>query len=150
MDYSEMFMKKHLKNLSWLIFLVILVSGCEDFPIFPTGDDAREKVSGLWLCDESDGYLKSALETYYVEIDPHPYDSTKVLISNFFNVDDDAEAGISGTSLTLASQILEGGFTVHGSGVVSKNYTQIDWVYFVDDGSGTEYKVTAVYTKESN
>lgn len=145
-----MCLKKCRNILSLLIFLILFVSGCEDFPIFPEGNDAREKVSGLWLCNESEGYLKSVLETYYVEIDPHPYDSAKVIISNFFNVDDDAEAGISGSSLTLASQTLEGGFTVHGSGVISKNYTQIDWVYFVNDGSGENYKITAVYTKESN
>ena len=145
-----MLTRKQSTRLFWMIFLVILISGCEDFPILPVGDDPREKVSGLWLCNESEGYLKSVLETYYVEIDPHPYDSSKVIISNFFNVDDDAEAGISKTTLTLASQTLEGGFTVHGSGVISKNYTQIDWVYFVNDGSGENYKVTAVYTKESN
>jgi hypothetical protein len=150
MDYSEMCKRKYRKSLSLLIVLMLFVAGCEDFPIFTEGGDPREKLSGLWLCDESEGYLKSALETYYVEIDPHPYDSTKVLISNFFNVDDDAEAGISGTSLTLASQTLKGGFTVHGSGVISKNYTQIDWVYWVNDGSGENYKITAVYTKESD
>jgi hypothetical protein len=150
MDYSEMCIRKYRNSLSLLIFLMLFVSGCEDFPIFTEGGDAREKVSGLWLCDESEGYLKSALETYYVEIDPHPSDSTKVIISNFFNVGDDAEARISGTSLTLASQTLEGGFTVHGSGVISKNYTQIDWVYYVNDGSGENYKITAVYTKESD
>ncbi len=137
--------KKYPRNLLWLFFLVIIVSGCEDFPIFNDGD-----ISGLWLCNESGGYKKSALETYYVEINPHPGDSTKVIISNFFNVDDDAEAGISGTTLTLPGQTLEGGFTVHGSGVISKNYTQIDWVYFVDDGSGEDNRVTAVYTKESD
>ena len=138
-----------IRKIYLLIILVMILSGCEDFPIFPEGDDPRDKVSGLWLCDESGGYKKSALETYYVEIDPHPYDSSKVLISNFFNVDDDAEAAISGTRLTLASQVLEGGFTVNGSGVISKNYTQIDWVYYVDDGSGEDTKITAVYTKEA-
>jgi hypothetical protein len=145
MNYSDMERKMHLKNLLWLIFLVLIVSGCEDLPIFTKGN-----ISGLWLCNESGGYKKSTLETYYVEIDTHPDDSTKVIISNFFNIDDDAEARISGTTLTLASQTLEGGFTVHGSGVISKNYTQIDWIYFVDDGSGDEERITAVYTKESD
>lgn len=88
--------KKYLGNLLWLIFLVIIVSGCEDFPIFTNGD-----ISGLWLCDESGGYKKSALETYYVEINPDPNDSTKAIISNFFNVNDDAEARVSGTSVNL-------------------------------------------------
>jgi hypothetical protein len=140
--------KKYRSGLLWIVFLVFLASGCEDFPILLTGDDPRDKVSGLWLCDESGDYLKSVEETYYVEIDPHPDDSSKVIISNFFNVNDDAEATLSGSRLTLANQILEGGFTVSGSGVISKNYTQIDWEYFVDDGSGKDYKVTAVYTKE--
>jgi hypothetical protein len=150
MDYSEMRLSIYRNSISLIIVLMLFVSGCEDLPIFLDGGDPRERVSGLWLCDESEGYLKSALETYYVEIDPHPYDSAKVIISNFFNVGDDAEAGISGTSLTLANQTLTGGFTIHGSGVISKNYTQIDWIYYVNDGSGDSYKITAVYTKESD
>jgi hypothetical protein len=150
MDYSDMCITGYRRNLAFLILLVFILSGCEDFPIFPAGDNPRDKVSGLWLCDESGVYLKSALETYYVEIDPHPNDSSKVIISNFFNINDDAEAIISGTKITLTIQTLQGGFTVNGSGVISKNYTQIDWLYYVDDGSGQDYKVTAVYTKESN
>ena len=137
--------KRTLSNLLWLIFLGMFVSGCEDLPIFTSGN-----ISGLWLCNESGGYKKSTLETYYVEIDYLPNDSTKVMISNFYNVDDDAEAGISGKSLTLSSQTLKGGFTIHGSGAISKNFTQIDWIYFVDDGSGEEVKINAVYTKESD
>ena len=135
-------------SLYCLIILIFLVSGCEEILIGPEGNDPRDKVAGLWLCDESGGYLKSVEETYYVEIDPHPYDSLKVVISNFFNVDDDAEATLSGTRLTLPSQILEGGFTISGSGVISKHYTEINWEYFVNDGSGENVKVTAVYTKQ--
>jgi len=131
-----------------LVILFLLPSGCEEILIGPEGNDPRDKVAGLWLCDESDSYLKSVEEIYYVEIDPHPYDSLKVVISNFFNVNDEAEATLSGSRLTLPSQILEGGFTISGSGVISKNYTEINWEYFVNDGSGENVKVTAVYTKQ--
>ncbi len=111
-------------------------------------DDPRDRVTGLWLCEESDDYLKSVNETYYVEIDPHPSDSSRVLISNFFNIDDDAEAILSGYQLSLPVQTLKGGFTVRGSGSITKNDAQINWVYYVDDGSGVDYKITAVYKKQ--
>jgi hypothetical protein len=139
---------KYRNSLYYLVIIIFLISGCEEILIGPDSDDPRDKVAGLWLCDESGGYLKSVEETYYVEIDPHPQDSLKVVISNFFNVDDDAEATLSGTRLTLPSQILEGGYTISGSGVISKNYTEINWEYFVDDGSGENVKLTAVYTKQ--
>jgi hypothetical protein len=141
-------MNRNRSSLYCLIILILLASGCEEILTGPEGGDPRDRVAGLWLCDESGGYLKSVAETYYVEIDPHPYDSSKVVISNFFNVDDDAEAILSGSRLTLPGQTLEGGFTISGSGMISKSDTEINWEYFVDDGSGENYKLTAVYTKQ--
>lgn len=132
------------------LFLIILIlfNGCEDLLNELNNDDPRSRITGLWLCDESDNYLKSAEETYYVEIDPHPSDSSRVLIANFFNIDDDAEAILSGDQLTLPQQTLEGGFTLRGYGSITNRSKQIDWTYYVDDGSGVEYKITAVYTKQ--
>jgi hypothetical protein len=141
---------KNKYNLLYLVLLIFLVTaGCEDLLTDPGNDDLRDKLTGSWLCDESEGYLKSVEETYHVEIFLDPDDSTKVLIFNFFNLDPDisAEAVLSGSRLILPSQILEGGFTVSGSGLIAKNNTRIDWEYSVNDGSGKIYEITAIYTK---
>lgn len=135
-------------GLYCLVITLILCAGCEDLLKDLVSDDPRERITGLWICEESDDYLKSIEETYFVEIDPHPLDSSRVLISNFFNIDDDAEAILSRDQLTLPVQSLKGGFTVRGSGSITKNDSQINWEYYVDDGSGVDYKITAVYKKQ--
>jgi hypothetical protein len=141
--------KKNSKSgLFCLVIILILCAGCEDLLKDLNHDDPRVRITGLWLCEESDDYLKSIEETYYVEIDAHPFDSSRVLISNFFNIYDDAEAVLSGDQLSLPLQTLNGGFTVRGSGTINNNDDQINWVYDVDDGSGVEYKITAVYKKQ--
>jgi hypothetical protein len=142
---------KNRYSLYCLIILIILfTAGCEDLLNDLGNGDPRDRVTGSWLCDESEGYLKSVEETYHVEIYLDPDDSTKVLIFNFFNLDPDisAEAILSGSRLVLSGQTLEGGFTISGSGLISKSNTQIDWEYSVNDGSGKDYDITAVYTKQ--
>lgn len=132
-----------------VVLITLFTGGCEDLLTDLGNDNIREKITGSWLCDESDGYLKSVEETYNVEIFLDPDDSTKVLIFNFFNLDPDisAEAILSGNRLILPGQILEGGFTISGSGSIAKSNTQIDWEYSVNDGSGQDYELTAIYTK---
>jgi hypothetical protein len=147
---SEMAGNKNKYNLLCLVFLIFLITGgCEDLLTDLGNGDLRDKITGSWLCDESEGYLKSVEETYHVEIFLDPDDSTKVLIFNFFNLDPDisAEAILSGSRLILPSQTLEGGFTISGSGLIAKSNTRIDWEYSVNDGSGKNYELTAVYTK---
>ena len=139
---------KSIFLFSCLLILISIITSCEDLLIGNDDGDPRNRIAGLWLCNESDDYLKSVKETYYVEIDIHPFDSTRVYISNFFNINDDAEAILAGERLTLPVQTLKGGFTVRGSGSVTRNDNQINWEYFVDDGSGVDYRITAVYTKQ--
>jgi hypothetical protein len=143
-------MIRKYKLFSMIITIAFVTMSCEDILTGLIDGDSREKLTGSWLCDESEGYLKAVAETYRVEIYLHPDDSSKVLIFNFFNLDPDisAEATLSGSRLSLYGQTLEGGFMVSGSGIISKNYTQIDWEYSVNDGSGENYEMTAVYTKQ--
>jgi hypothetical protein len=142
-------MKKNFRyGLYCFMVILILCNGCEDLLNEFNSNDPRTRITGLWLCEESNDYLKSVEETYYVEIDPHPSDSSRVLIANFFNIDDDAEAILSGSQLSLPVQTLQGEFTVRGVGSIAKNSEQINWTYYVDDGSGVEYKITAVYKKQ--
>jgi len=129
---------------------MLIAVGCEELLTELGNDDLGEKLTGSWLCDESEGYLKSVEEIYHVELFLDPDDSTKILIFNFFNLDPDisAEAILSVNRLILPVQTLEGGFTISGSGTIAKSNTQIDWEYSVNDGSGKDYEMSAIYTKQ--
>jgi hypothetical protein len=142
-------MKKQNPRVLLLLAVLLIVQGCIDF----TGDDLpsgdRDILIDSWKCTESDTYLKSAMAVYWVHIYEHPDDSTKILIYNFFDLDENvaATATVSGKNLTLPRQTLEGGFTFNGTGRVSQDAEKIDWTYFLDDGSGVEVEITAVYTR---
>ena len=141
-------MKKLNGYILFLLSGFILLSSCEDFlPFDLTGD--RADIIDSWKCDESDTYLKSAMSVYWVHIEEHPGDSAKILIYNFFDLDENiaAEATVSVKELNLKQQTLEGGFTFTGTGRVSREADKIDWTYTLDDGSGEEVEITAVYTR---
>ena len=128
---------------------LIILTSCIDF----TGDglvtDGRDAIIDSWKCTESDTYLKSAMSVYWVHIFEHPIDSSRILIYNFFDLDEDiaAEAIVSGKNISLPDQTLEGGFTFHGSARISREADRIDWTYYLDDGSGKDTEITAVYTR---
>ena len=119
---------------------------CEDLLNILDTDDQRSRLVDAWKCDESSTY-KSELEIYWVEISKHPTDSSRILISNFYNVNTNAEAILSGMELTLPPQTLQGGFTVTGKGDIHDDWNKITWSYSVDDGSGETSNVTAIYTR---
>ena len=142
-------MRKQKDPILLLFVLLVFLPGCIDFPgDDPAGDD-REILIDSWRCSESDTYLKSAMAVYWVHIYEHPDDTTRILIYNFFDLDEDiaAEAVVSGKNINLPEQILEGGFTFNGTGRVSREADRIDWTYYLDDGSGEEVEITAVYTR---
>lgn len=130
------------------LFAGLLLGSCEDLLRDSDGVDPRDRLVDTWKVDETPGKLKSEMEVYWVEISKHPYDTTKIVIYNFFNVDANAEARLSGSTLTLPQQELEGGYSVRGQGQVQGNKSnEIIWTYTVDDGSGIEEGYTAVYTR---
>jgi hypothetical protein len=122
---------------------------CEDLLDSLDAGDQRNRLVDAWKCDENINVYKSGLEVYWVEITKHPTDTGRILISNFYNVDENvhAEAILSGKKLTLPLQTLTGGFTVTGSGEIETDWNKITWSYSVDDGSGVATPSTAVYTR---
>jgi len=114
----------------------------------PTDLSVAERLEGRWLCEEDNPY-KSAEDAYYVYIDISRIDSNTILIDKFFQLSSGAAyATISGMTLTLPNQTLEGGFDVYGSGTIASGYKQITWQYYVDDGSGDWSEISSIYTKE--
>jgi hypothetical protein len=130
------------------LLLMILSLSCEELTDMKTGD-VRDRLEGQWRCDETSEYFKSTAEVFSVYISPHPDDSTKVLIDNFYELgyNVSAVATLSNRSLYINTQTIGDGFTVIGSGTISSNYNEIEWTYSVEDGSGSVDNVTATYTK---
>ena len=142
-------MKQTLKtglSLSVLIAALLIFMSCED--LLSILGDPRSKLIDDWKVDESSPTSKSGEEIYWVAITEHPTDSTKILISNFYNVGANVEALLSGRYLTLPGQTISGGYTVSGSGNIESDWNSINWSYSVDDGSGIPESITAVYTRQ--
>ena len=144
-------MKHHLNFLKFpgiLLMLAFLAYSCEDLLGPDTGDD-RDSLVDTWKVIEESSPLKSEQGAYWVEIEKHPDKRNKVMIYFFHGLGDDvyAEASLSGSTLTLGSQVLQGGWTIQGSGEIQKNWNEINWTYTADDGSSVIDQVTAVYTR---
>ena len=130
-----------------IAIIALLSTSCED--LLPGLLEQRSRLVDDWRVDESITGNKSTNEIYRVTITEHSEDSTKVLISNFYNVGNGAiaEAVLSGKNLTLHSQILQGGFTVSGSGEIQSSWDEIVWSYSVDDGSGIADYFSATFSR---
>jgi hypothetical protein len=140
--------RKWTQILLTAAFFSLMFSSCEDLLTDPDGGNMREKLVDTWKVDETESPLKSSMDNYWVEISKNPYDSNRVIIYNFYNVDADAEAVVNGYTLTLPAQTLEGGYKVSGSGQIQgSKANEIIWTYTVDDGSGVAVSVSAVYTR---
>ena len=143
-------MKRTFKYSAFIIFVTMVAVSCELIDDLGPGGNGISKLEGQWKCDEnSQNFKKSTMSIYYVYISSHPGDSTRVLISNFYQLGDNVEASarLSGQTLILDSQNLPGDFRiVSGSGSISSSFKTITWNYKVDDGSGDVDNVTATYT----
>jgi len=133
-----------------IIFLSgIALSSCEDLVPDLNTVISRDKLVDTWKVTETTDPVKSAMDDVYrVDISKHPFDSSKVVIYNFYNVGADAEATLEGLTLSLPLQTLEGGYSVSGYGEIQgSKANEIIWTYTADDGSGEVEKGTAVYTR---
>ena len=143
--------KSHLNIMKFagmLLLLGFMAYSCEDLLGPDTGDD-RDKLVDTWKVAEESSPLKSGQGAYWVEIEKHPDNQNMVRIYFFHGLGDDvyAEASLGGSTLTLGSQVLQGGWTIQGSGEIQKSWNEIHWTYTADDGSGVIDQVTAVYTR---
>jgi len=131
-----------------LLVLAFLAFSCEDL-LGPDNGGDRDLLVDTWKVTEESNPLKSGQGAYWVEIEKHPDNSNMVRIYFFHGLGDDvyAEASLSGSILTLGSQVLQGGWTIQGSGEIQKSWNEINWTYTADDGSGDLVQVTAVYTR---
>jgi hypothetical protein len=140
-------------NIIYIIVLMSVFSSClPDEDLVPETDDPRDNIVDTWKCDENSPYYGES--SYWVDISKDPNDSTRVIISNFYNLGtwSTTYASLSGMKLTVTNQSVEG-HSISGEGNISSNYNTINWTYEVielnksEDGYKARETVTAVYTR---
>lgn len=150
-------MKSMKIKLGYRVFLFAFVCmlffyACEDEL---TGDiRTAEAIPGEWRVNEESENLGTSSYQVYIGISAE--DSSKVLISNFYQLGYDTEVigFISGNRIELQNnqEVSLSGISSYiiksGSGTVSSDYQNIDWQYTIDDGSGNIDNVSAIYTKQ--
>ena len=126
--------------------ILILTASCEDLLTDPgAGGDIVSSLEDTWKVEENSNEFGK--HNYLVEIMRHESDSARIYVDNFYDVDASLEVVVTGRSLNIPEQRINGGFSVEGTGTVSSNLQTISWQYSVDDGSGQPDQCTAVYTR---
>jgi hypothetical protein len=137
-----------LFSILMLFLPLILIQSCETVDQLTGAAATISKIEGNWTCDEQSEIYKATLETYTVTISADPDKASGVIIDNFYGLNSAAKATITGMSVIISNQTMDGGFSVSGSGTISSDFETIHLSYEVDDGSGQVDHVTAVYTKQ--
>jgi hypothetical protein len=137
-------MKRH-KSIFVLLFALTL-SACDE-ALDLVSDDLRDQFTGTW--DVKENTTLKTDYTYTVTISKSDYDTTAVLIKNFYQIGSgtSVEGIVAGDKVTLPSQTVSG-FTIKGYGIISFNGNTINWSYSVDYNNGDIDEVTATYTKQ--
>jgi len=139
---------KSIRSLTLAIIISLFLYSCEDLSDTLTSAEIAQKLEGSWQCDETSTIFKSTEDIYSIYISPSETDSTRIFISNFYQLGNDVEATalVNGYTMTIPTQLIAGDYEVRGSGSISSNLKEISLSYYVDDGSGQEDEVEAVYT----
>ena len=137
---------KLFKNLAGILSVMLLVTSC-DFgeDIDPdNSDDPRDNIVDTWRSTEISAiYGKSS---YLVDIAKEPLDSTKVVLSNFYNlgIDTEVKGTLNGYKIYISTQVVNGN-EISGEGTIAGDFSVINFEYDVEDGSGEEDNVSAEF-----
>jgi hypothetical protein len=140
--------KKLIKNLAGILSVILLVTSCEfGEEIDPDNSgDPRDNIVDTWRSTELSAiYGKSS---YLVDISKESLDSTKVVLSNFYNlgVDTEVKGTLDGYKINIYVQVVNGN-EISGEGTIAGDLSAIDFVYEVDDGSGEKDNVSAEFKR---
>ncbi len=131
-----------------MMTMLLLLAGNSCEIVDEMTDTDVESLEGEWLCNEQSEQYKASLLTYTVRIYADDDRYSGIILENFYQLGDVAvRATVTGAVITIGSQVVEGGFTIGGTGTISSGNSRIIWSYTVDDGSHVIDHVTAVYTK---
>ncbi|NBC82155.1 MAG: hypothetical protein GVY19_02125 [Bacteroidetes bacterium] len=130
-----------------VILLGILLFGCEELTddITLTG---RERLEGSWIVNEESQVFKSTATVHKVFISVDASTTNRVIIENFYGVDEGAiSAIVSGRDISIPRQTFGDYSALSGDGTINTTFNEISWEYVVDIG-GVIDTVLAVYEKE--
>ena len=139
---------KLFKNFVGILSVMLLVTSCElGDDIDPdNGGDPRDNIVDTWRSTEISAiYGKSS---YLVDIAKEPLDSTEVVLSNFYNlgIDTEVKGTLNGYKIYISVQVVNGN-EISGEGTLAGNFSEINFVYEVDDGSGEKDNVVAEFKR---
>lgn len=139
---------KLLKSLAGILSIILFATSCEFVEeIDPDeNDDPRDNIVDTWKSTEISGiYGKSS---YLVDIAKEPLDSTGLILSNFYNlgVDTEVKGTLNGYKINIYNQVIDEN-KISGEGTIAVDFSVIDFVYEVDDGSGEVDNVSAEFTR---
>lgn len=120
-----LFMNKSKLIPPFLLIVFLALGGCEE-DIIPDLEDARDAFIGTWTCTDYPG--KSQSSAYTVEITADTYNSSRVLIYNYFQLGYEVApyAVVAGNTITVPEQLVENGtWQVSGFGQLKGN--EIHW-----------------------
>ena len=139
---------KLFKNFVGILSVMLLVTSCElGDDIDPdNGGDPRDNIVDTWRSTEISAiYGKSS---YLVDIAKEPLDSTELVLSNFYNlgVDTEVKGTLDGYKINISVQVVNGN-EISGEGTIDGNFSEINFVYEVEDGSGEKDNVEAEFKR---
>ena len=139
---------KLFKNFVGILSVMLLVTPCElGDDIDPdNGGDPRDNIVDTWRSTEISAiYGKSS---YLVDIAKEPLDSTEVVLSNFYNlgIDTEVKGTLNGYKIYISVQVVNGN-EISGEGTIDGNFSEIKFVYEVEDGSGEKDNVEAEFKR---
>ncbi|MCK5537325.1 MAG: hypothetical protein KAI79_10890 [Bacteroidales bacterium] len=117
--------------VSLSVFIVLLTPACFEDDL----GDIRDNITGTWRCQEESQLFE--VQYYDVDISKDESDELQIVIYNFFDRKQDVLAVVSGFSLTIEAQEIDG-WLIEGTGEMSTNYEIITWQFTADDGNGPE------------
>lgn len=139
---------KIFRNPAGILSVMLLVSSCEfGEEVDPDNSgDPRDNIVDTWRSTEISAiYGKSS---YLVDIAKEPLDSTELVFSNFYNlgIDTKVKGTLNGYKIYISVQVVNGN-EISGEGTIAGDFSAIDFVYKVEDGSGEEDDVSAEFKR---
>jgi len=125
----------------------LLMQSCEEDPLGLFSDDPRDGLTGEWKVEENSSLFKKGTGGFYtVNISKEVSDTVTLYVNNFYELEQNVKVTLNGRNIDIPEQTVKG-YTIDGYGLVSFDFSKIDWSYTVILNTGDRDDVTATYTR---